>query len=546
MALNNTDSTAIVQVFRVAVPDNVPGCFLTKLDLFFFKKSRTFGVEIFLMEVVNGEPDPETVIANSVVVKEADDIIVSNDGTAATTFVFPEPIYVESNRRYAFAVRPVNNNPDYQLWVGSNGRVDVATGRVAAANPLSESAYFAKQATTEMAEMMDEDVKYRLYRARFNTNSVGSVTLHKTNEEMFAVTDLALAPGIETLSTGDVVYMVDPASNRAVLTAKATISRFDVRSGIMHLKLSTGQFVSGRSLMFIREAVEGDPYSPGSSWLGTGFLASIMDFTYHHAIPKVGTLVPPMTRTSWALRGVNRASGATLMLDGSPTTVENGVETELTDMARHALSFSNERTVIPAANTSSVAIQGSFVSDSNFLSPVIDLDHCSFVAAVNDINNSFVGETTNYGQAACRYISRVVTLADGMEAEDLKVFVSAFRPPTSGIKVYAKVWNAADDDTFDEKLWTEMTPGGPNVPSDPQNRNDFREHSYDMPSRAVTPNLQQAAVETTGVVGYSGTSGATYSGFKKYSIKVVLAVSSAETAVNPPILTDVRAIALQI
>lgn len=542
--MSRIDSNAIVQAFRVATPDAVPGCFLTKIDLFFFKKSKTFGVEVYLMEVVNGEPDPDYIIGQSRVLKSADEVATSSDATVATTFVFPEPVYVESNKRYAFAVRPVNNNPDYQLWVGANGAIDVTTGRSVSSTPLSESSYFAKQ-SSELAEMMNEDIKYKLYRAKFNTSSTGEITLQKDNSEIFAVTDLALAPGVEGLQTGDVLYQLD-ANQNAILTSRATVSKFDARAGLLYAIRSTGQFTANNKLMFIREASEGNPYDPASTWLGTGYLAQVMDFAYHSAVPKIGGLNLPQTRLQWSLRGINRSNGTTYTFDTAPTRVENGTETELTDATRYALSFSNERPLIPSGNTSSVVLQASFVSESDFLSPVIDLDHCSFIGAVNEINNSFVDEDTNYGEASCRYISRVITLADGMEAEDLRVLVSAFRPPAATMKVYAKVWNDADDDTFDEKLWTEMIPAGVNSPSDPQNRDDFREYVFDMPTTAPTnPTSRLAYKNGSGVVTYRSTSGATHLTYKKYSIKVVLGVSDREAACNPPLITDVRAIALQ-
>lgn len=542
--MSRIDSNALVQAFRVATPSEAPGCFLTKLDLFFFKKSKTFGVEVYLMEVVNGEPDPEYIIGQSRVLKNADEVAISNDATAATTFTFTEPVYVEANKRYAFAVRPVNNNPDYQLWVGANGGVDVTTGRSVSSTPVSESSYFAKK-SSELAEMMNEDIKYKLYRARFNTASTGEITLQKDNSEIFAVTDLALAPGVEGLQTGDVVYQLDE-NQRAILTSRATVLKFDAQAGVLYAIRSTGQFQANNKLMFIREAVEGNPYDSNSSWLGTGFLAQVMDFAYHSAVPKIGGLNLPQTALQWSLRGINRLNGTTYTFDTAATRVENGTETELTDATRYALSYSNERPLIPSGNSSSIVLQASFVSESDFLSPVIDLDHCSFIGAVNMINNSFANEDTNYGEGLCRYISRVVTLADGMEAEDLRVLVSAFRPPSATMKVYAKVWNDADDDTFDEKLWTEMVPAGVNSPSDPQNRDDFREYTFDIPSTApASPTSRQAFKNGSGVITYRSTSGATHTTYKKYSIKVVLGVTDREAACNPPLLTDVRAIALQ-
>jgi hypothetical protein len=57
---------------------------------------------------------------------------------------------------------------------------------------------------------------------------------------------------------------------------------------------------------------------------------------------------------------------------------------------------------------------------------------------------------------ASRYISKTVVLADGQDAEDLVVFLTAYRPQGTNIQVYGKVLNATDSDPFDDKSWTPM------------------------------------------------------------------------------------------
>ena len=38
----------------------------------------------------------------------------------------------------------------------------------------------------------------------------------------------------------------------------------------------------------------------------------------------------------------------------------------------------------------------------------------------------------------------MVTLADGLDAEDIKVYVNAYKPANTDIKVYAKILNETD------------------------------------------------------------------------------------------------------
>jgi hypothetical protein len=81
--------------------------------------------------------------------------------------------------------------------------------------------------------------------------------------------------------------------------------------------------------------------------------------------------------------------------------------------------------------------------------------------------------------------------------------------------------------------------------SSSQNRDDFLELVYDIPDfSASLGGLGGAGKDTsTGIVKYTATSGAVYSGFKYFALKIVLVSSNSA---NPPRITDLRAIAMQV
>jgi hypothetical protein len=74
-------------------------------------------------------------------------------------------------------------------------------------------------------------------------------------------------------------------------------------------------------------------------------------------------------------------------------------------------------------------------------------------------------------------------LADGQDAEDLKVYVTAFKPVNSDIKVYAKLQSVTDPEDFSTKLWTELPylNGGQYVASNQGKVNDFIEFEFGLP-----------------------------------------------------------------
>lgn len=65
-------------------------------------------------------------------------------------------------------------------------------------------------------------------------------------------------------------------------------------------------------------------------------------------------------------------------------------------------------------------------------------------------------ETDRNGLATTKYISKTIPFKDGKYAEDIRVFLTGYRPAGTQIKVYAKIHNAADNESFANKAWTPL------------------------------------------------------------------------------------------
>ena len=123
-----------------------------------------------------------------------------------------------------------------------------------------------------------------------------------------------------------------------------------------------------------------------------------------------------------------------------------------------------------------------------------------------------------------RYITRPVTLADGFEARDLKVYFDAYRPVTTDFYVYYKVLPVAvaADARFEDQPWRLMTMVTDNGVVSPT-WTSYREYEF------VTPTGQALAADDD-----------TTNQFKVFAIKVVMASSDAPDA---PRISNFRAIA---
>ena len=117
----------------------------------------------------------------------------------------------------------------------------------------------------------------------------------------------------------------------------------------------------------------------------------------------------------------------------------------------------DERKAIKSSIPESLKFNVLLSTTDSTISPVIDLERLSSVLIRNIVNNDATGEDSfSGGNAAARYITRRVTLNPGFEAKDMKVYLNAYCPGPSSIKVYFKV-NAPGTTQFDsDNKYVEM------------------------------------------------------------------------------------------
>jgi len=98
-----------------------------------------------------------------------------------------------------------------------------------------------------------------------------------------------------------------------------------------------------------------------------------------------------------------------------------------------------------------------------------------------DVTYQFDSETTRFGTAKSKYISKKISFAADRAAEDIVVYMSAYVPQDTEVRVYAKLHNALDKEAFDDKTWTPLVLKSTFIPSDPSDTNDVRELEYNLP-----------------------------------------------------------------
>lgn len=568
----STKYTSLTQVFRVAAPSGIPGVFLSKLGLYFKAKSDSLGVQAFLVKLTNGLPDQDKILPNSLVTLDPESINVSEDGATETVFTFPQLQYLEAAQSYGFCVRPIGNSPDYQLWVGELGGRDIADDKPIGSNPLVEQAYYAGN-QQRYADLINQDIKFKLYRAKFSS-TVGSAAIRNKNVDVLTLSSLSALTGIVGIRAGDKLFAW---SNSSVNTAvNGTVSKIDLTNNLVYLKNSTGNFTANSDVVFVRTADESDvTLANNAGILGLAKVAAassngLYKFAYHGIVPKLGVTKVPLTDITLTFKG-GVYNGTKYVQDSKTFRVDNNIEVEFDDKARFWLGETEEKNPtnefitgttplgLPCSN-SSVIIETRLSSNSDFISPIVDLKKNSVVLLRNIINANTTNEHTKTGAARSKYISKIVTLEDQMEAEDLKIFITANKPANTDIYVYTKVWNATDPEPFDSKVWSEMALEGIEAERKSNSPDEYLEYVYSFATTAALAGNAFAAYQannSTPVVYYAanstgGTTGGPFYGgsgydrvIKKFAVKIVLTSDEGNEFIYPKV-NDLRVIALQI
>ena len=538
----DAQSDPLAQMFRVAIDANLGGLFLTELDVFFKQKpaDESVGLTVYITEVLNGYPDNTRILPFSTKRLRWGDINVSNNGQSPTTFTFEAPIYLANGRQYAFVTFPDGGHPDYLVWMAELGANDVASGVQVFSKPYVDTAFYSANQSTWTA-LQNEYVKFRVRRAEFH-NGYGIAYLKNRPTEYLQTDGLTLAnTSMVEVRAGDrVVSATNGTVSNANTLVVGYVQMYNPNDGTLHLTRTTGNWTGKNYLQVHRTATDVSGIS-NSTLVAHASLTAIGDLKMNAIVPRFATIQPAGTVIRYKFEGTKTNHTN----DGFATSVPAEVETELYDYERIIASRSNE--VNYRSSNNSLWITAEFATETSYLSPVIDMVRSEVLAVANQIDDLSFDlslEHGNYGTIQSKYVSKPVLLADGQDAEDLMVYITAYRPQQSDVKVYGRFLNSEDAEGLTDKAWTLLEIDNGTLYSDYRNTRDYREYLYRIPATipAGSPVTVATLNGTTGI-SYNNSTGSTYNGFKAFAIKVVL---QSDNTSRVPRLPDIRAIALQM
>ena len=163
----------LAQSFQIVRPG---GEFLTKVEAYFQAKDDFIPVRCELREMENGQPTSR-VIPGSTVVLSPENVLVSNDGSIPTPFEFAHPIYVKEGVELCLVL--ISDSEDYRVFISKLGEPNIADGAVVSRQPYL-GVLFKSQNSSTWTAYDNEDLKFTLYRAKFNVGQA-TFTLRNVN-----------------------------------------------------------------------------------------------------------------------------------------------------------------------------------------------------------------------------------------------------------------------------------------------------------------------------------------------------------------------------
>lgn len=168
----STDPLAQTFIISNSDAESPEGCFITEVELFFESKDAITPVAVEIRTTVNGYPTQQTLPFAQKIVYPAD-IYTSAKGDIGTQIRFPAPVFVKGREMYALVITAVN--PAYRLWTSTLDKNDVSTANLGKVlkNPVMGSLFKSSNSAT-WNESPLQDLKCNIYRAVFNTTTVGT------------------------------------------------------------------------------------------------------------------------------------------------------------------------------------------------------------------------------------------------------------------------------------------------------------------------------------------------------------------------------------
>jgi hypothetical protein len=368
------------------------GAFLSKVDVFFATKDERIPVTMELREMVNGYPGKRVLPFSRVTLNASDVLLSANrvtlDGVSlptfdtATTFTFPSPVYVQDNTEYCIVLLSDSNN--YKVWISQLGEAVPGTSLTISEQPYLGSLFKSQNASTWTADQT-QDLKFRIYRCKFDTQVIGNVEFVN---DVNPLQTLDYDP-LETRSGQTKVRVWQrnhgmTAGSRVTLSTSSTESTYN---GIPSAELFTTREISDVDLDSYTITVATS--ATASGYIGGTTIRATRNYQFDSINPNVQVQTFSETTVNFGVKAVSGMSvDSTTQV---PYVADSGFSGVLANENNY---FSSPKMVSSELNENqfqsgnkSLTMNVVMSTSNDALSPIIDTHRTSAILVNNKVNN---------------------------------------------------------------------------------------------------------------------------------------------------------------
>jgi len=488
------------------------GIFIENTKLYFaIKDEGNIPVSVQIRPTVNGFPSFDFIFPESIVTKYPSEVNVNLSGptfgssSSYTEFKFNSPVFLKSG---LYALIVLTDSPSYSVWVAEKGST-TTTNQFVSVNPYVGTLYKSQNAM-EYVPYLNEDLMFDMDRCVFSTTPATFMLESERQSSKYYIDKFRL-----------VSKQLETQSNSPFTIDYKFISKV----------------ADGSKETFYRDLIPFITYSMGNDdfyVIGNRRkeLQNQGDFSVALTISTKDSSVSPLI------------SLESVFLNAWENFVDNAeITIDDFNILSSGAGYSNSNVVTISSNTGTGALV--YLVTNGVSGNVVGLNVAASGSGYYDdftisipgtgygtiSSNASIVLNSEYdssgGPCLARYITKPITLADGFDAGDLRVFLSANKPGVSELHVYYKILSESDSTLFKDRPYQKMECLNPTTTSS-LFEEDFREYEY-------RPSL------TTDAVTYTSDLGGTFDSFKTFAIKIVM--TSNDPSVVPKV-KDFRVIAL--
>lgn len=547
--MSTTILDPVAQTFIIDETNFPRGVFLSSIRLFFRgKPTAQIPVQVSIVSTLNGYPTGKT-LDYSIVTKYPNEVNVSEtpqylDSTTYTEFTFDAPIYINSGDLYAIIVQ--SNSSGYKLWaaaqndfpVSSSVKETPTSGTPTSLSKIAKSPYvgsfFESQNGITYTADQTKDLMFTINRCVFDTSVSPTLSFvvpqglqqNKNVEETYAKETANVLFDELNLSTTQFV----PSGTKVNYTYKTTLYNTNtldeakqVTPGEFGTPLPTNIFLNDNGGQRVLEANSNTSF----------YLDAELSTTDNRLSPIISDDGVRLYTVKYSINNMGLSNSVISVTDSGIGYLSNTTGTlSSPDITVSAPDEVGGTQAYVSANVQSGNIVSVYVTTAGSgytTTPTITVTATANTTATVAVS----GETSpNGGNGLSRYMTYPVTLAQGNDSGDLRVYFTAYRPTNTNIHVYYKILSREDTQVFEDGSWNKMTLVGAST-------NKFSSSRVDLYEYEAAPG--QFGIADNSVSYTSADTGLVYNNFYKYAIKIVL---SSSDATFTPFLKDMRVIAL--